>query len=142
MGALAEGLDWRDLDGHLPLLEDFTHPDKPFRHKNSMMKLGGTIGLPLPYGWRSGRQNEVAKEADYDLHSAGRFCSNRGYPFLFESDDWPDDCEKRCTEMPTCMFFTAYLEHGWCQLSSRCVEEVEAGDPSAVTFRRKVEPLP
>merc|ERR1740139_586952 len=93
--------------------------------------------MPLQFGWDAARRSEQG-QAEYALKSRGMFCSNVGYPFIFESDEYPEECEARCTSMTACMLFTIYLETGWCQLSSRCIEESAAGDGSAITFEKKL----
>eukprot|EP00929_Paragymnodinium_shiwhaense_P121738 TRINITY_DN94110_c0_g1_i1.p1 TRINITY_DN94110_c0_g1~~TRINITY_DN94110_c0_g1_i1.p1 ORF type:complete len:201 (+),score=48.57 TRINITY_DN94110_c0_g1_i1:107-709(+) len=137
---LAAAEDWRHVDLKLPFDEAFLS-HKAIRPKGDVNKMGGTLGLPLVMGWATGRLGQLAARGGaamhYAHHSSGNFCSNRGYPFIFESDDGPEECLERCTEMPTCMFFTAY-GNGWCQLSSRCVEEHPAGDGSAMTFQKKL----
>mmetsp|Transcript_86469 Transcript_86469/g.181050 ORF Transcript_86469/g.181050 Transcript_86469/m.181050 type:complete len:396 (+) Transcript_86469:893-2080(+) len=132
------GQDWRHLDPNLPLDESLIHPTKPIKPRDTLSRMGGTIGIPLPMGWHMQRLSQLGEGLGYEHVSTGKYCRNYGYPFLVESDDWPQDCQARCTATPTCMYFTVYLEHGWCQLSSRCNQELEAGDPSAVTFMKKV----
>lgn len=41
----------------------------------------------------------------------------------------------RCTHAHNCAFATLY-QNGWCQLGSKCVEEAEAGDSSAMTYAK------
>ena len=47
----------------------------------------------------------------------------------------PEECILRCTKAQNCAFATMY-RNGWCQLGSKCVEEAEAGDSSAMTYAK------
>ena len=47
----------------------------------------------------------------------------------------PEECILRCTKAHNCAFATMY-RNGWCQLGSKCVEEAEAGDSSAMTYAK------
>lgn len=47
----------------------------------------------------------------------------------------PEECILRCTKAHNCAFATMY-RNGWCQLESKCVEEAEAGDSSAMTYAK------
>merc|ERR1711865_1099955 len=70
---------------------------------------------------------------DYVLHSRGSYCSNNGLPFLMEGDFGTEECLQRCHDLPNCFYFTIY-SNMWCQMSSRCHLQGEAGDPSAATY--------
>merc|ERR1712150_95968 len=117
--------------------ESFRHW-KPLTHRNTMMKHGGKIGIPLKFGWNVARLSELGSDIRYTEHSRGNYCSNGGYPFVFEgTESYAEECIDRCTSTPACMFFTVFLEHGWCQINSRCEEEQPAGDASAITFMKR-----
>ena len=45
-------------------------------------------------------------------------------------------CRDRCARRPVCTHFTTYSS-GFCQLSSRCADEVTASETGARTFRRR-----
>merc|ERR1712216_597599 len=126
-------LDWRHIDPYLPVEPRLIHP-KPIAIRDWRRKHGRTIGIPLPFGFRSAHLAQLRREVSYAPHSRGMYCSNDGHPFLFESDHLPEDCVAMCSADPACMSLTVYLQHGWCQLSSRCVEQQPAGDPSSETY--------
>merc|ERR1712110_1197288 len=102
-------------DPYLPFEETHLHPSKRFASLDTRHLQGAKIGVPLQFGWAASRLGEIGTQIEYVQHSTGKFCDNDGHPFVFESDDFPEDCQARCTEEPRCTFYTAFTEHGWCQ---------------------------
>ncbi|CAE8639076.1 unnamed protein product [Polarella glacialis] len=129
------GEDWRHIEGKLPFDESFLH-QKPIKRRDSLDRVGGKIGMPLQFGWGAARLSELAAGIEYTQLSQGMFCANGGHPFMFEGTEYPEGCEKRCTEVASCTHFTFFLSTGWCQITSRCLEEVPAEDSSATTFAK------
>mmetsp|Transcript_61115 Transcript_61115/g.182023 ORF Transcript_61115/g.182023 Transcript_61115/m.182023 type:complete len:236 (+) Transcript_61115:10-717(+) len=50
-------------------------------------------------------------------------------------------CRARCARRVSCAYYTTYAS-GFCQLSSRCEEEMRAADASARTFRKRPAAVP
>ena len=126
---------WRQ-GKHLPVDPANVHPSKKMAHRNSRSAGGGTIGLPLEMGWDASRLFADEANIDYQHYSTGKFCNNGGkVPFLVEGLFEPEECIVRCTHAHNCAFATLY-QNGWCQLGSKCVEEAEAGDSSAMTYAK------
>merc|ERR1712150_209518 len=119
-----------------PFDQEFLHTTKPIKVREPIKRHGRTIGVPLEFGWPASRLSELAVNIGYTQKSTGMFCSNHGYAFIFEGTDDPEDCLKRCTFEPACMYFTAYST-GWCQIISRCNEEHTAGDGTSVTYQKE-----
>lgn len=136
--------DWRHVDANLPFQPEYLHPAKRYAPKNTANLSFRNMGLPLTAGAEEPRafggiMTQPGEYLIFDPVSSGRYCSNHGLPFLVEGLFEADECRERCTNAPNCGFFT-YYENGWCQLSTRCSREDMAGDPSAVTFAKRIVP--
>mmetsp|Transcript_48996 Transcript_48996/g.79516 ORF Transcript_48996/g.79516 Transcript_48996/m.79516 type:complete len:201 (-) Transcript_48996:136-738(-) len=132
---LATGEDWRHIEGKLPFDEAFLH-HKPIGPRSNMKVIGGTLGIPMQFGWEASRLAEKKSQVQYTQQSTGMFCANNGHPFIFEGTDDPNDCVQKCTDIARCTHVTAYLSSGWCQIAIRCAEEAEAGDASSITLAK------
>mmetsp|Transcript_20065 Transcript_20065/g.45287 ORF Transcript_20065/g.45287 Transcript_20065/m.45287 type:complete len:233 (+) Transcript_20065:102-800(+) len=134
----AESLDWRHVDPNLPFDPAFIHPSKALKYRDTRNLNFRLMGLPIEMGWEVSRTFEDPSRIDYRVQSVGKYCNNNGLPFLVDDMFTVEECQMRCTLAPNCAFVTAYLNTDWCQLMSRCTQEDEAGEPSAVTFAKVV----